>query len=91
LLLHADRVVLSYIFPATDIGVTALSNTAAIILGTIFLRIETKLAPTTKTVAITNETRNGMPSNLPSDPCPREGKGKGNESKGGGHHRGRGW
>ncbi len=31
------------------------------------------------------------PSTLPSNPCPREGKGKGNEGKDGGHHRRRWW
>jgi hypothetical protein len=41
------------------------------------------MAPTTTTVATKNETCHGAPSTLPSNPCPREGKDKGNESKDG--------
>ncbi len=37
LFLHANGVMLSYLFPAADIGVTALSVAAAAILGAIFL------------------------------------------------------
>ncbi len=93
LLLHANGVVVSQLFQAGDIGVMALSVAATIILGAVVLRVETKMAPTTTTVATTNETRHGMPSTLPSDPHPRKGKGegKGAEGKGGGHHHGRWW
>jgi hypothetical protein len=48
LLLHANGVVLSHLFLATDIGVMALSVAAAIVLGTVVLQVETKLAPTTQ-------------------------------------------
>ncbi len=46
------------------------------------------MVPTrTRTVVTKNEMLHGGPSTLPSDPCPREGKGegKGNESKGSSH------
>jgi hypothetical protein len=47
------------------------------------------MIPMTMTMAMTNETRYGTPSTLPSDPCPREGegegKGEGDEGKDGGH------
>ncbi len=74
--------------PGADIGVTALSVAAAVVLGAIIQQVETKMAPTT-TVVTTNEMRHGMPSTLPSNPCPREGEGKGDEGKGGDCHCGR--
>ncbi len=45
LLLHADGVMLSHLFPATDIRVMALSVAAAIVLGAVNLQVETKLVP----------------------------------------------
>jgi hypothetical protein len=91
LLLHANGVVVSHLFPAADIGVTASSVAAAVVLGAVIPRVETKMAPTKLTVATMNETRHNVPSTLPSDPHPREGKGKVDEGKGGGHHYGRRW
>jgi hypothetical protein len=46
LLLHADRVVVSHLFPAMDIGLTASSVATAVVLGTVVLQVETKMAPT---------------------------------------------
>jgi hypothetical protein len=91
LLLHTDGVVVSHLFPAADIGVTASSVAVAIVLGAVIPQVETKMVPSTMTVTTTNEMCHGMPSTLPSDPCPREGKGKGDEGKGGGHRRRRRW
>jgi hypothetical protein len=76
LLLHADGFVVSHLFPAADIGVTASS-----ILGTIVPQAETKMVPTATTMATTNKTLHGAPSTLPSNPCPREGEGKGEVKK----------
>ncbi len=90
LLLHADGVLVSHLFPAVDIGITASSVAAAVVLGAIVPQVETKMASTTMTMAMKNEMHHDAPSTLPSDPCPREGKGKGNEGKDGGH-RCRGW
>ncbi len=56
LLLHADGVMVSHLFLATDIGMTALSVATAVILGAIILQVETKMAPMMLTVATTNET-----------------------------------
>jgi hypothetical protein len=90
-LLHADGVVVSHPFPAMDISMTALSVAVAIVLGAIVLLVETKMVPTTTTVATTNEMHHGAPSTPPSDPCPRESKGKGNGGEGGRHCCGRWW
>jgi hypothetical protein len=63
------------------------------------------MAPTTTPMVTLNETRHSAPSTLPSDLCPREGKGKGkgegegegegdgegDEGKDGGCCRGRHW
>jgi hypothetical protein len=83
LLLHADKVVVSHLFPAADIGMMALSVAVAIVLGAVFPQVETKMAPTTATTGTTNERHHGAPSTPQSDPHPREGKGKGNEGEGG--------
>jgi hypothetical protein len=91
LLLHANGVVVSHLSPAADIGMTDLSVITAVVFGTIVLRVETKMVQTTKTVATTKEMRHGTPSTPPTNPCPREGEGKGNEGEGGGHRRGRRW
>jgi hypothetical protein len=91
LLLCANEVMVSHLFPATDIGMMALSVTAAVVFGAVLQQVETKMAPTTMTVVMTNEMHHSAPYTLPSNPCPRESKGKGNEGKGGGHHRGRRW
>ncbi len=80
---------MSYLFPAADIGVMALSAAAAVVLGTFVLLVETKMVPTKTTVATTNGTCHGTPSTLMSNPPLREGKGKGNEGKDGGCHHGR--
>jgi hypothetical protein len=80
-----------HLFPAADIGVTASSVAAAVVLGAVIPRMETKMAPTTATVVTTNETRHVAPSTPPSDPRPRESEGEGDEGKGGGRHRGRRW
>jgi hypothetical protein len=85
-LLHADGVMVSHLFPAVYIGVTASSVAAAIVFSTIVLQVETKMASMTMTVAMTNKTRHGAPSTPQSDPYPREGKGKGNEGKDGCRH-----
>jgi hypothetical protein len=90
-LLHADGASVSHLFPAADIGVTALSVAAVVILGTVVPQVETKIVPMTMIVATRNETRHGMPSTLPSNPRPREDKGKGDEGEGGGHCCGRQW
>ncbi len=79
----------SYLFPAVDIGGMASSIAATVVLGAIVLQVETKMVPTTTTVAMMNETCHGAPSTPPSDPCPREGEG--DEGEGGGCRRGRGW
>ncbi len=91
MVLHANGVVVSHLFLATDICMEALSVAVAVNLGDVVLQAETKMVPTTKTVATTKETHHGAPSTLPSNPCPREGKSKGNEGKGGGHCYGRRW
>jgi hypothetical protein len=62
LLLHADGDMVSHLFPAADMGVTASSVAGAIILGTIVPRVEIKMAPMTTTVATTNETHHSAPS-----------------------------
>ncbi len=85
LLLHANGVVVSHLFLAMDIGVTASSVAAAVNLSAVVPWVETKMPSTTTTVVTTNETHHGMPSTLPSNPSPREGEGKGNEGKDGGH------
>ncbi len=74
-------------------GVMVSSVSAAVVLGAIVLRAETKMAPTTTSMVMMNKMRHGAPSTLASDPCPIEGKGKGvvNEGKGGGHLCGRWW
>ncbi len=90
-MLHTDRVVVPHLFLATDIGMTASSVATAIVLGTIVLQVETKMAQITTTVATKNEMRHSAPSIPPSNPCLEEGKGKGNEGEGGGHCRGRWW
>ncbi len=87
-MLHAGGVVVSHLFLAADIG--ASSDAAAIVLGAVVPRVETKMAPTTITVTTMNETHSA-PSTLPSNPCQREGKGGGDEDKGGGHCCGRRW
>ncbi len=93
LLLHANGVVVSYLFPAMDIGVTASYVAVAVVLGAILPQVENKMAPITMTVTTTNEMHHGAPSTLPSDPHPREGEGEGegNKGKGGGYCRGRQW
>jgi hypothetical protein len=60
--LHDDGVVVSHLFPAVDIGVTGSSVAEAVFLGAVVPWVETKMAPTTTTVATTNETRHGTPS-----------------------------
>jgi hypothetical protein len=52
----------AHLFLAADIGVTALSVAAAIVLGAIIPWVETKMAPTTMTVATTNEMHHSSPS-----------------------------
>ncbi len=59
LLLHADGVVVSHLFLAVDIGITALSITAAIVLGAIVPREETNMAPTTTTMVMMNKMHYG--------------------------------
>ncbi len=81
-LLHANRVVVFHIFLAVEIGVMALSAAVTVILGASIPQVETKMAPMTMTVATTNETCHSAPSTLPSNPCPREGKGKDDEGEG---------
>ncbi len=89
--LHADGVMVSHLFPALDIGMTASSVIAAIVLGAFVLRVDTKMVPTMMTLEKTNEMHHSTPFIPPSDPHPREGKGKGNEGKSGGHGRGSWW
>ncbi len=60
--------VVSHLFPAADIGVTALPVTVAVVLGAIVPQVESKMAPTTMTVATMNETCHGALSTPPSDP-----------------------
>jgi hypothetical protein len=62
----------------------ASSVAAAVILGAVVPQVEAKMAPMVTTVTTMNETRHGAPSNPPSNPCLREGKGKSNEDEGGG-------
>jgi hypothetical protein len=85
LLLHANEVMVSHLFPAVDIGVTALSVAMAIDLGAVIPWVEIKMMPMTMTMATTNETHHGTPSTPPYDPCPKDNKGKGNEGKVCGH------
>jgi hypothetical protein len=73
--LHADGVLVSHLFPAVDINVTASSVATAVFLDAIDPRVETKMAPMTTTVATRNEMHYGTPSTPPSDPCPGEGEG----------------
>jgi hypothetical protein len=91
LLLHANGFMVSHLFPVTDISVMASSVTMAILLDPVIPPVETKMVPTTRTMATMNEMHHRAPSTLPSDPHPREGKGKGNEGKDGSHHHGRQW
>ncbi len=65
----------SHLFPAADIGVTALSVAAAIFLCTFVLQAEMKTAPTTMTAATMNETRRGALSTPLFDPPPKDGEG----------------
>jgi hypothetical protein len=53
LLLHANGFVVSYLLPAADIGVMALSVIAAVVLGAVVLRVETKLELMTTTMPTT--------------------------------------
>ncbi len=89
LLLHADGVAVSYLIPAADIGMTALSVAVAVVLGAVVPQVETKMAPMTTMMMMMIEAHHGAPSNPPSNPCLREGKGEGDEDKGGGSHCGR--
>jgi hypothetical protein len=82
---------MSHLFLVAYIGVMASSATLAVALGTVVTRVETKMAPMTTTMSTTNEMRHGAPSTPLSDPLPKEGKGKGEEGEGGGHHCGRQW
>ncbi len=91
LMLHTDSVVVSHLFLAMYIGITASSVAATIVLRAVVSRVETKMVSTTTTVAIMNEMRHGTPSSLLSDPCLREGEGKGEEGKDDGQHRRRWW
>ncbi len=88
-MLHANGVVVSHLFPAVDIGMTALSVAAAIVLGAMVLQVETKMVPTRTTVTMMNEMHHGAPSTPPSNPCP--GKSKGHEGKDGSPLHGRRW
>jgi hypothetical protein len=83
--------VVSHLFQAADNGVLALVVAAAVILGAGVLRVETKMAPTMTTRAKPKEMCHITPSNPLSNPCLREGKGKGNQGKDGGHCRRRWW
>ncbi len=90
-MLRVDGVVVSYFLTAMDIGVMALSVATAVVLGAVVQQVETNMAPTTMTMMTTNETHHSAPYTPPSDSCPREGKGKSDEDKGGGCHCGRQW
>jgi hypothetical protein len=57
-----------------DIGITC-SVAMAIFLGAIVLQAEMKTAPTTMTMATTNEMRCSELSTPPINPRPRKGKG----------------
>ncbi len=70
MLLRADGVVVSHLFPAANIGMTALSVATVVILGAFIPRVETKMVPTMTTMARTNETHHGTPSNMLSNLCP---------------------
>jgi hypothetical protein len=92
LLLHTNGVMVSHLFPAVDIGVTALSVIVATVLGAVVPRVKTKMAPMMTTLATIDETCHSTLFTPPSDPCPREGMGKeANEGKGGGCCYGRWW
>ncbi len=69
----------------------ASSVAAAIIIGTIVLRAETKMAPRRMTLATMDEIRYSAPSILLSDPLRRKCMGKGVEDKGGGRRHERRW
>jgi hypothetical protein len=73
----------SHLFPAVDIGMTALSVAAAINLGAIIPQVEIKMAPTITAVATINETHHSVLSTPPSKFHPRENESKGDESKDG--------
>ncbi len=62
LLLQADGVVVSHLFPATVIGRMASSVAVAIVFGAIIPQMETKMVPATTTVATMNETHRGAAS-----------------------------
>jgi hypothetical protein len=67
---------------AADIDVTASPVATAVVLGAVVQQVETKMVPTTTTVAMTNKMHHGAPSTLPSNPHPREGKSKGQANEG---------
>jgi hypothetical protein len=69
----------------------ASSVAAAIILGDNIPQVETKMVPSTTTMAMTNEMHHSLPSTPLSDTLLSEGEGKGNEGKGGGRPHGRRW
>ncbi len=91
LLHHVNGVVVSHLFLAADISVTALSVATAVVPGAVVLQVETKMAPTTTTVTMANEMRHGVPSTPPSDPRPREAGGDEDENKGDSRCCGRLW
>jgi hypothetical protein len=68
LLPRAYGVVVLHLSPAADVSMTASSVAVANIVGAVVPQVETKMAPTTMTVATTNETCHGAPSTLPSNP-----------------------
>ncbi len=76
---------------AADVSMMSSFVAVAIVLGAVVPQVETKLAPATTTMATMNEMHHGAPSTMPSDPRPREGKGKGYEDVGGRHCHGRWW
>ncbi len=89
--LYADGVMVSHLFLAVDIGVTASSVATAVFLGAVVPLVETKMAPTMTAMAATNKTLHGALSTPLSNPHPMKGKGKGNKGEDGGRCHGRQW
>ncbi len=73
----ADGVVVSHLFSAVYIGMTALSVAAAVFLGTIVMRAEMKTAPTTTpTMTMKEMCQGGLHSAVRSSSNGGQGLGK---------------
>jgi hypothetical protein len=64
-MLHIDGIMVSNLFPAADISVTALSVAAAINLVAAIPHVETKMTPTTMTMVTMYEMHHGTIGSIP--------------------------